>query len=113
MSKFSGIRPGAFLLRREHLQDRYRGNFQAGCRSWALPSSTTHIPTAWTLCDVHLRQAKELGAKIVISTDSHDTANLDNMRFGVLQLRRAGLTKEDVLNTLPVDEFLRALRKAK
>jgi DNA polymerase (family 10) len=69
-------------------------------------------PDRLDLCDIHLRQAKEIGVKIVISTDSHHTADLDNMRYGVRQLRRAGLSREDVLNTLPVQDFLDALRRA-
>jgi DNA polymerase (family 10) len=57
-----------------------------------------------------LRHAHELGCKIVINTDSHHTSHLDKMRYGVRQLRRAWLRKEDVLNTLPATEFLAALR---
>jgi hypothetical protein len=33
------------------------------------------------------------------------------MRYGVEQARRAGLTAEDVLNTLPYAEFQAAIRK--
>ena len=44
---------------------------------------------------------KEHGVKIVINTDSHHTSHMDKIRFGILQARRAWLTKEDVLNTLP------------
>ena len=36
---------------------------------------------------------------IVISTDAHSTDGLDKMRYGILQARRAGLTKADVANT--------------
>ncbi len=57
-----------------------------------------------------LRMAKEAGCKIVINTDAHHTTEMENMKYGVRQLRRAWLTKEDVLNTLPAKEFLTALR---
>ncbi len=67
-------------------------------------------PDRLDLSDVHLRLAKELGGKIVINTDAHHTSHLDTMRYGVRQLRRAWLTRDDVLNTLPVDAFLAALR---
>jgi DNA polymerase (family X) len=67
-------------------------------------------PDRLDLSDVHLRLAKELGAKIVVNTDSHHTSHLDSIRYGVLQLKRAWLTKEDVLNTRPVEDFLAALR---
>ena len=68
------------------------------------------IPTGLDLCDIHLRLARELGCKIVINTDSHHISHLDEMHYGVRQLRRAWLTKDDVLNTLPADDFLAALR---
>lgn len=67
-------------------------------------------PDRLDLCDRDLRHAHELGCKIVINTDSHHTSHLDKMRYGVRQLRRAWLRKEDVLNTLPAREFLAALR---
>jgi DNA polymerase (family 10) len=67
-------------------------------------------PERLDLNDRDLRLAKELGCKIVINTDAHDTRHLDKMRYGIRQLRRAWLTREDVLNTLGPDKFLAALR---
>jgi DNA polymerase (family X) len=69
-------------------------------------------PDRLDLCDRHLRRAKELGLKIVINTDSHHTSHMEKIRFGVLQARRAWLTKDDVLNTLPVQEFAKAIKHA-
>ena len=67
-------------------------------------------PDRLDLCDRHLRRAKELGVKIVINTDSHHTSHLDKIRYGVLQARRAWLTKSDVLNTLPTLKFAKAMK---
>jgi len=67
-------------------------------------------PDRLDLCDRHLRLAKQYGVKIVINTDSHHTSHLANIRYGVLQARRAWLTKDDVLNTLPAGEFARAMK---
>jgi DNA polymerase (family X) len=67
-------------------------------------------PERLDLCDRDLRLAKELGCRIVIDTDSHDARNLGKMSYGIRQLRRAWLRPEDVLNTLPVAQFLAALR---
>jgi DNA polymerase (family X) len=67
-------------------------------------------PDRLDLNDVHLRQAKQRGVKIVINTDSHHTSHLDKIRYGVLQARRAWLTKGDVLNTLPGQRFAKAMR---
>jgi DNA polymerase (family X) len=67
-------------------------------------------PDRLDLCDRHLRMAQERGVRIVINTDSHHTSHMENIRFGVLQARRAWLTRNDVLNTLPPDAFARAMK---
>jgi DNA polymerase (family X) len=67
-------------------------------------------PERLDLSDRDLRLAKELGCKIVVNTDSHDTRHLDKMKYGIRQLRRAWLTAGDVLNTLGPEAFLAALR---
>ncbi len=67
-------------------------------------------PDRLDLNDVHLRQAKQKGVKIVINTDSHHTSHLDKIRYGILQARRAWLTKDDVLNTLPAQKFARTMK---
>ena len=67
-------------------------------------------PDRLDLNDVHLRQAKQRGVKIVINTDSHHTSHLEKIRYGILQARRAWLTKDDVLNTLPVEGFGKAMK---
>jgi DNA polymerase (family 10) len=67
-------------------------------------------PDRLDLNDVHLRQAKQKSVKIVINTDSHHTSHLDKIRYGVLQARRASLTKHDVLNTLTAQEFAKAMK---
>jgi DNA polymerase (family X) len=67
-------------------------------------------PDRLDLNDVHLRQAKQRGVRIVINTDSHHTSHLEKIRYGILQARRAWLTKEDVLNSLPAEKFARAMK---
>lgn len=60
-----------------------------------------------------IRTAKALGAKFAISTDSHHPKHLGiNMPFGVITARRGWLEARDVLNTLPLLEFERAIRKS-
>jgi DNA polymerase (family 10) len=67
-------------------------------------------PDRLDLNDVHLRQAKQQGVKIVINTDSHHTSHMEKIRYGILQARRAWLTKHDVLNTLPAQKFAKAMK---
>jgi len=63
-------------------------------------------PARADLNDLHLRLAKQHGCKIVINTDAHATEELDQMRYGITQLRRAWLTPADILNTQPTAETL-------
>jgi len=68
-------------------------------------------PNRLDLKDTHLKLARELGCKIVIDTDAHHTRELDQIRYGVEQARRAGLTAGDVLNTLSFEAFQAAIRR--
>jgi DNA polymerase (family X) len=68
-------------------------------------------PHRLDLRDSHLVLARELGCRIVISTDSHRVAELGTMRYGVEQARRAGLEPRHVLNTLGYGEFQRAIAR--
>src|SRR6185436_16038690 len=67
-------------------------------------------PHRLDLCDSHARLARDRGVKLVIDSDAHEVAALDYKRWGILTARRAWLTKDDVLNTLPVARFKAALR---
>jgi DNA polymerase (family 10) len=68
-------------------------------------------PARSDLNDLNLRIAKQYGCKIVVDTDAHATEELDQMRYGITQLRRAWLTPADILNTQPTAEaFLKNLR---
>jgi len=67
-------------------------------------------PARADLSDLHLRQAKEAGCKIIVDTDAHSTDELDQIDNGIVQLRRAWLTPADLINTQPIDKFLKSLR---
>ncbi|HEY3216179.1 MAG TPA: DNA polymerase/3'-5' exonuclease PolX [Candidatus Eisenbacteria bacterium] len=62
-------------------------------------------PDRLDLSDLNARMACERGVKLVISTDAHSIAQLDSLRYGVFVARRAGLTKQDIVNTLPYEQF--------
>ncbi|HEX3437239.1 MAG TPA: PHP domain-containing protein, partial [Pseudacidobacterium sp.] len=108
-TRILGHPTGRLLLRRE----AYKLNLpQILRRAAELGVAVEHnaYPDRLDLSDRDLRLAKEQGCKISINTDSHHTSHLEKMRYGISQLRRAWLTKQDVLNTLPADDFLAALR---
>ena len=57
-----------------------------------------------------IRAARRRGIKFVVSTDAHSTAELANLTFAVALARRAGVRRNEVLNTLPADEFAERVR---
>ena len=56
-----------------------------------------------------LRAARERGIRFVVSTDAHAVAELANLRYGVAMARRGWIGRNEVLNTLPADAFVRAV----
>jgi DNA polymerase (family 10) len=58
----------------------------------------------------HLRMAKERGIPIVLSTDAHSVAGLQNLPYAVMTARRGWVTRGEVLNTLPAAEFAARVR---
>jgi DNA polymerase (family 10) len=101
---------GRLLLRR----DAYQFDIEAVLAAAAgnkVAMELNAYPDRLDLCDRHLRMAKDRAVKIVINTDSHHTTHMEKIKYGVLQARRAWLTKEDVLNTLPVDKFAKAMKR--
>jgi DNA polymerase (family X) len=100
---------GRQLLRR----DAYAFDFDAVLKAAAkhrVAMELNSYPERLDLSDVHLRLAKQHGVKIVINTDSHHTSHMEKLRYGITQARRAGLTKDDVLNTLPAKRFALAMK---
>ena len=68
-------------------------------------------PDRLDLNDVNLRLAKEMGVMVAISTDSHSARHLENITFGVHTARRGWLEKDDILNTRPLKDLLRILKR--
>jgi DNA polymerase (family 10) len=103
---------GRILLRREGYGFDSEKVFSAAAQA-GIALEHNAYPDRLDLRDQHLRRAKSKGAKIVINTDSHHTSHMEKIRYGILQLRRAWLTKQDVLNTLPLAEFTKAMRRGR
>ena len=68
-------------------------------------------PDRLDLSDTAVMRAREYGAMIVISTDAHHVVDLDFMRFGVEQARRAWLEPSAVINTWPLKKLVKFLEK--
>jgi DNA polymerase (family 10) len=103
---------GRMLLRREGFTYDYDRVFAAAAKAGVAMEQNAY-PDRLDLRDQHLRMAKAKGVKFIINTDAHHTSHMEKIRYGVLQLRRAWLTKHDVLNTLPVAEFAKIVRRGR
>jgi DNA polymerase (family 10) len=102
---------GRILLRRDSYGFDMHSVLTAAAK-YKVAMEQNAYPDRLDLNDANLRQAKQHGVKIVINTDAHHTSHMDKIRFGVLQARRAWLTKDDVLNTLPASKFAKAMKHA-
>jgi DNA polymerase (family X) len=108
-TSFIGHPTGRMLLRRDAYQFDIDAVLKAAVKN-KVAMELNSYPDRLDLCDRHLRLAKQHGVKIVINTDSHHTSHLDKIRYGILQARRAWLTRDDVLNTLPAQQFGKAMK---
>jgi DNA polymerase (family 10) len=68
-------------------------------------------PERMDLPDTQAAAAAQRGVRFVCSTDAHAVSHLDAMRYAVSIARRAGLTREQVVNTGTVDELRGALKR--
>jgi DNA polymerase (family 10) len=100
---------GRLLLRRDPFAFDMEAVLDAA-RKHGVAMECNSYPDRLDLKETHLRMARERGVKIVISTDAHTTAHLSYMKYGVKMARRGWLEKKDVLNTLPAEKLLAALR---
>ncbi len=69
------------------------------------------FPQRLDLNDLYTRRAKEMAVKLAIGTDAHAIEQLKMMKLGMAVARRGWLSREDVINTLAVEELLRTIKK--
>jgi DNA polymerase (family 10) len=68
-------------------------------------------PDRLDLNDIYAHMAKSKGVKVAVSTDAHSVDAFLYMRFGIDQARRGWLTAEDVINTRPLAELKKLLKR--
>lgn len=96
---------GRLLLTREGYPLDVRAVIDAAVEAGTaieLNASPSRLDMDWR----HLGYAKEKGMVIPINTDAHSTAGLGDMCYGLGIARKGGLTAQDVLNAMSVDEVL-------
>jgi DNA polymerase (family 10) len=100
---------GRLLLRRDAMAYDMEKILDAAARHGVVMECNA-APDRLDLKDAYLRMAKERGVRIAISTDAHSIKNLELMRYGVQMARRGWIEKKDVVNALPLEKMLAALR---
>jgi DNA polymerase (family 10) len=70
-------------------------------------------PERLDISDNLIREAIKLGVKLVINSDAHSPDHFRWLELGVAQARRGWATKKEVLNTLPLNDFLAAIKSLK
>ncbi len=100
---------GRLIERREPYALDLEAIFAAAARTGTMLEINAN-PDRRDLNETHARAAVRAGVSIVVDSDAHRPATLQNMRWGIPTARRAWLTKDDVVNTRPWTE-LQGLRK--
>ena len=101
---------GRLLLEREPYKVNQRAVIDACAETgtWIeLNASPYRFDMDWRLWPY----AKSNGVKCVINCDAHRAEHAGYLRLGAGIARKAGLTREDVLNTLPFERLVQELRK--
>jgi len=100
---------GRLILEREPYKVNLKEVFQAALNE-GVALEINAYPDRLDLRDADARMAKEMGARLVISTDAHSTLQLELMRFGVFTARRGWVEARDVINTFSLEKLLKTLR---
>jgi DNA polymerase (family 10) len=68
-------------------------------------------PDRLDLNDTMVKKAKDMGVKISIATDAHEKEGFKDINYGVWVARRGWLEKDDIINTMPLNDLLNELKK--
>jgi len=101
---------GRLILKREPYRFDTERVFEAAAAAGVAIEINSQVDRL-DLDEVHARQARDRGVKIIIDSDAHSPVALGGLRWGVSVARRAWLQPEDVLNTRPVEAFRSMLRR--
>ncbi len=105
--------PTGRILNRRKPMDLDMEAVLAACAEHDVAVEINASPSRLDLSDAHAHRARELGLTVTLGTDAHTLRELDNMRHGVDQARRAWLEAGDVLNARPLEGVLAWLGRRK
>jgi DNA polymerase (family X) len=104
-----GHATGRLILKRSGYEidyDRVIETARANGRSIELNANPMRLDMSWR----NVRRAIAAGVPIAINPDAHSLADYDNLRYGVMMGRKAGMQRKDLLNALDAEEFMRFAR---
>jgi len=103
---------GRLLNRRES----YKVNMEkivAAAKATGTVLEIDAFPDRMDLCAEHVRMAVKAGIKLSIDTDAHSPEHMEYLNLGVALARAGWAKKSDIINTMPLEEFLAWLNKPK
>ena len=103
---------GRIINRRKPYDVDIEAVIKAAKRTGTILEIDAH-PWRLDLKDEHIKMSREAGVKMVIDTDAHSVPELHYLEYGIAQARRGWCAKKDIINTLPLKEFLKALKKVR
>jgi DNA polymerase (family 10) len=96
---------GRLLERRDPIQLDFEAVFAAAIEHNVCMEINAD-PHRLDLHDTAIQLGKQMGVRFTIDTDAHTPSGFNLLRYGLDEARRGWLSKEDVLNTRPLDELL-------
>ncbi len=68
-------------------------------------------PNRMDLKDEYIKKCVGVGAKLAIDSDAHSVQHLQYLEYGIAQARRGWATREDIINSSPLEKMLKTLKK--
>lgn len=100
---------GRMLNERDPIDPNWNKVFEAA-RDRGVILEINGQPQRLDLPDDLVKTAIEWGVKLIISSDAHSKDELSFMGYGVDNARRGWTQKENILNTLPYEKFVKELK---
>ncbi len=102
--KILGHPTGRLLGRREGYEMDWTKIF-VKCKKNNIALEINSWPERLDLVDTLVFEGLKYGVKYIINTDAHAVDQMDNMLYGVSVARRGWATKNDIINTLSLNDF--------
>jgi DNA polymerase (family 10) len=100
---------GRIIGKRDPYEVDMQSVLEAAARTGTIMEINAY-PNRLDLNDAWSRTAKEMGVRMCIDSDAHDSERLSVMKYGIKVARRGWLEKKNIQNTLRLQELLKVLK---